>query len=158
MTEEKPEVDIDEIYLTGNQALKALHGISRVTLRTWAEEGMPQLKRGKYPLFACLDWAWKNKWESDDASMAEAKKREMTARASLRELELLVKEGKLIPKDEVLAEFTSRILIVKSGLLVLPRMIAALLVGKDERQVMDMLRKAVEELLERFSRKGGVLK
>ena len=150
------EPDIDEIYLGSGQTCK-LWDISRVTLGTWVTEGFPQLKRGKYPLFAGAEWVRKFKTETD-ASMAEAKKREMTARASLRELELLVKEGKLIARDEVLQAFVERIHATKTGLTAFSRKLAPLVANKPERECMEIMNREIDELLQRFSRKGGVLK
>lgn len=158
MKPDEVEIDSeDEIYLSTRQACK-LWGVTSQSLGNWTGEGFPKTKRGKFPLFACHEWVRKFKTGDSEASLAEERRRKTAAEAKLKELELLVKEGKLISKEEVLAEFTERIVQVKTGLLSLARLIAPMIVGKDIREIIQIVNKSVLELLDRFSRKGGILK
>lgn len=76
----------------------------------------------------------------------------------LTEIDLRIKLGELIDRSEVLGLFTYRIQIVKQGLLSFHRSLPPLLAGKDAREISDILRRKVLDLLDRFSEKTGILK
>lgn len=91
-------------------------------------------------------------------SQADARTKLIEVQRELKQFQLEREQGLWIPRDEVLGEFLRRIAIVKSGLLSLPRSLPGRLNGKDPRETGQVIRRAVITLLEKFSRKGGVLK
>lgn len=91
-------------------------------------------------------------------SQADARTKLIEVQRELKQFQLEREQGLWIPRDEVLGEFLRRIAIVKTGLLSLPRSLPGRLSGKDPRETGQVIRRAVITLLEKFSRKGGVLK
>lgn len=76
----------------------------------------------------------------------------------LKEIDLRIKLGELIERSEVLGLFTYRIQIVRQGLLSFHRSLPPLLVEKDAREISDILKERVFDLLDRFSQRTGILK
>jgi hypothetical protein len=76
----------------------------------------------------------------------------------LTEIDLKLRLGELIERSEVLSLFSYRIQIVKHGLLSFYRSLPPLLVGKDAREISDILKTKTWDLLERFSQKTGILR
>jgi hypothetical protein len=120
---------------------------------------MPSLGRKGIPFVEAFRWWGQNVIGGGESeSLTELRKEKMRIENELKRIELLLKKGELIPRHEVLQLFLSRIQIVKSGLLGLHRSLAVSLRGKDPREMSDIIKRAVIDLLNRFSRRSGVLK
>jgi hypothetical protein len=91
-----------------------------------------------------------------DLSLTEERKLKVKTDRQLKEIELMIKRGELIPRDQVLNEFLSRISAVKTGLLGQHKILPPLLIGLEPRDMADVIKKANFHLLDRFSRKGGI--
>lgn len=93
-----------------------------------------------------------------DTSLEEERKMKIAVDRKLKELEFAVRQGELITRESVLEEFLKRIAIVRTGLLMLSRSLPGRLKDKDPREMGVIIRKQVMALLDKYSRKGGVLK
>lgn len=82
-------------------------------------------------------------------TLADARMRHETARASVSELELRRLQGELVPLSEVRAEVAARYTVVRTRLLGVPARVkqrAPHLAAADVRLIDDFIREALEEL------------
>lgn len=77
-----------------------------------------------------------------------AKANEKTALAGLRSLELRLKESEILERSEVEADASRTAAFMRNALLSLPARYAALVCGKTQREVQEILENAVEEVLQ----------
>lgn len=123
---------------------------------------IPEPKSGKIDFHAAVKGllSYYRKLAEGDGSigLTEARQRKVSAEARLKELELMVQEGKLIPREGVLQEFLNRISMFKSALMVLHKLLPLRLKDKDPREMAIIIKKAENDIMTRYSRKGGVLK
>jgi len=131
-----------------------LFDVSISSIKKWKDEGYPT--RG--PLKEQIQWVRKNRPLSSDPTLTEARRQKIEVETELRRLELLIRQGELIRRSEVLEQFLWRIQQVKQGLMSLNRSLPPQWVGKDAREMNAIIKKACFELLERYSRRSGVLK
>jgi len=142
-------------------------GVTVRTVQLWVKKGMP--KSGKYyDLVQCELWRQKQQeqeastsGDGDGEEAGESKsywsKREIKARAELKEMELRQRQGELIEAKNVEKFFVARIIAVKQGLLTLSRSLPPLLYGKNEREMEAIISKKVRELLEGFARQQTIM-
>jgi phage terminase Nu1 subunit (DNA packaging protein) len=170
--EEKPK----RILPTLDQA--ALHyGKSTRTLRRWSHAGMPVLPGNRYDLDQIDLWLERKKGAipADGGESLAAEREEQPGasgpapaqpgqgkdhwdaknkewQAKQRELDYRKEQGELVERSKVEEVFVGRIMAVKQGLLAIPRALPPELVGKSEREMEEILRRAVTNLLEEYSR------
>ncbi len=139
---------------------KEIFGITPRRYRQLASDGIvPPVTKGEIDfLEAVKKMIQYYREQAATPSLIEARQENISLKNNLLELEYLVESKKLISKEEISAEFVFRIQMVKQGLLSLHRMLPGQLVGKDPREMSDIIRRAAIQLLERFSRKSGLLK
>jgi hypothetical protein len=130
-----------------------LFEISISSLHKWASEGYPL----KGSLKDQIRWVRENRPLASDKSLSEARREKIEVEIELRRLELLIKRGELIPRSEVSALFTDRLMIVRNGLLNLHRVVQAKLMGRDPHEVGSIIRQEAISVLERYSRRSGHL-
>jgi hypothetical protein len=123
--------------------LANLFSASVSTIKKWRGEGFPI----KAELPEIIDWVRRFR-PLAGSEITEARTRKINAEARLKELELMLKEGQLIPRDEILQLFLQRIAAVKSGLLSLHHTLGPAIVGKDPREVSIITKRAVINLLQ----------
>lgn len=78
--------------------------------------------------------------------------RERSATASLKETQLKIDRGQLIPKEAVEKDEAAKIAVVRRALLSLGKTVAPLVVGLDQRDVETVIHKKCREVLERLSK------
>ncbi len=138
-------------------------GISSRWYRQLVKEGLaPEVIRGQIDFVAAakalIDYYRKLSEGQGSLTLTDERKELVKVQRQLKELEFLVKKGKLIPRENVLQEFLNRIAVVKTGMLSLSRSLPGKLTNKDGREMGVVIKRQVIQLLEKFSRRGGVLK
>jgi hypothetical protein len=129
------------------------------TIRNKIVEGMPSLGRKGIPFVEAFRWWTENViGRGDTESLTELKKEKMTIENELKRIELLLKQGELIPRAEILQLFLDRISVVKSGLLGLHRSLVFKLDRQDPHAWSGIIKAEVYDLLNKFSRRSGPLK
>ena len=127
-----------------------------------AEEGLvPIVEKGEIDFLkatkAIIDYYRKLAEGQGSLSLTEERRLKVQVDRKLKELTYLVETKNLIPRDEILSMFLARIQMVKQGLLSFCRILPPMLVGKDAREMADILKMQTRQLLERYSQGGGVL-
>ena len=123
------------------------------SINKWAKEGYPV----KGTLKEQIRWVRENRPLASDRTLTEARRQKIEVETELRRLELLIKQGELIPRSEVSALFTDRIIIIRSGLINFHRVLQAKLMGRDPHEFGAIIKKEATGLLERYSRRSGPL-
>ena len=144
----------DGQIVTGQKAAAAYAGVSVRTIRNWKAQGMPVAENGGY-IKGFLDFYKKNEGHQP----TEEKKQAMSAdadykstRAKLLQMELDVKQGRLVPVDEIEAGRVARILTVKRALLGLGRKLAPQLVKlKNEGRIAAVINAECRDIIKSFS-------
>ena len=140
--------------VTGQKAAAEYAGVSVRTIRNWKADGMPVAAGGGY-IKGFLDFYRKN----EGRQPTEEKKQAMSAdadykstRAKLLAMELDIKQGKLVPADEIEAGRIARILTVKRALLGLGRKLAPQLVKlKNEGRIAAVINAECRNIIKSFS-------
>ncbi|MBN2178226.1 MAG: helix-turn-helix domain-containing protein [Deltaproteobacteria bacterium] len=144
---------VENVVLSTNDTCKLLN-ISRSTLSEWVSEGFPKHGRGKYPLLESVRWFKDNRVGSKtmDTTLIEERRLKLMAERKLKELELLLRQGELMFREDVKNEFVARIHVLKRDLLNIPKQMKP---GSEERMFVE---KRLRQLMENYSRPSGVLK
>jgi phage terminase Nu1 subunit (DNA packaging protein) len=135
-------------------------GVSSRALQLWGQAGCPKAGRGRWDLRAVFNWYIQNivqdRIESgaDDVAMKEAKLRYWNEKATFEEIRNKKELGELMPKAEIAVEWVARVIEVKNGLMGLAYRLPPLISGKADRDVRDIVKLNVRQLLENFSRGG----
>jgi hypothetical protein len=145
-----------------NTVAKPVFGITPRRYRQMAEEGLvPPVEKGEIDFLkatkAVIDYYRKLAEGQGSLSLTEERRLKVQVDRKLKELEYLVETKNLVPRDEILGMFVARIQMVKQGLLSHSRVLPPMLVGKDAREMSDVIKTQTRLLLERFSQGGGVL-
>jgi len=125
--------------------LANLFSVSVSTIKKWGQEGFPI----KGELREQIAWVRLNRPLVTNAITA-ARTRKIEVEAKLKELELLIKEGQLLPRSEVVDHLRFVILETKHRFLQLNRTLPPRLVGLEPRQQGDFIKKEVIRILTRF--------
>ena len=142
---------------------KPVFGITSRRYRQMAnDEIVPAVVKGKIDFVAAskalIDYYRKLAEGSGSLSLTEERRLKVQVDRKLKEVEYLVETKELIRREEVLGEFLWRINAVTQGLMSLHRHLSPQLVGKDAREISDIIKKYTYQLRERFSRKSGILR
>lgn len=143
-----------ESIVKGQAAAAAYAGVSVRTIRNWKKEGMPVAEGGGY-IKGMLDFYKKN----EGSRPTEAKTKGQTAdaeykdaKAQLMQMELLLRQGKLVPIEEIEAGRVNRIITVKRALLGLGRKLAPQLAKvKTEKKIAAIINTEARDMIESFS-------
>ena len=128
--------------------------ISVSGLYKWQSEGFPL----QGSLRDQVHWIRLNRPLVSDESLSQARLEKVRVETELKRLQFMVEKGRLIARDTVLKEFADRILIIKSGLVNFHRVIQSRMMGRDIGELGEVVKIEALSLLEKYSRKGGLLK
>lgn len=146
------------IVTTQDQVARVFEVTSR-TVSRWVTDGMPVRPDGKFSITEIQTWRLlkaKNGANGNQKSFGCGEKEKHEAifrkyKAKLAEIDYKAAIGDLISKVEVEREMVSKILVVKSALLGIPRRLAPQLVGLEARQIEVILKERMEEIVENFN-------
>ncbi len=161
--EEEIKTNIISFKVKSEEVAQPYFGISWRRYRQMAKEGIvPEPDKGIIDFVPAakglIDYYRKLAEGSGSLSLTDERTELVKIQRQLKTLELEIKQGELIPRALVLDEFLSRIHAVRSGLMSLPRSLPQMFVGLEAREIGEILKKEIHGLLEKFSRKGGILK
>jgi hypothetical protein len=130
-----------------------LFDISLSGLHKWADEGYPL----KGSLKEQIHWVRENRPLGSDKTLTEVRREKIQIEIELRRVELLIRKGELVRRADVARLFSDRVSIVRSGLINFHRVIEAKLIGRDLHEVGPIIKEEAMGLLEKYSRKSGLL-
>jgi hypothetical protein len=127
-----------------------------------AEIYIPEPQKGLIPFVVAvrglISYYRKLSESHGSLSLTDERRELVRVQRQLKEIELLVKKGELIPKDIVSSLFLERIAFVKPDLVALDKRLNAQLEGKNFRERAPILKKYGRGLLEKYSARRGILK
>ena len=149
--------NLEGLKVTGKE-FAGLIGVSVRSVRNWQTEGCPGDRKG-IPLQEGFRW-WRTNKSGIDAeqTIIDLKREKLMLENEKRRLELLIQKGEYIARSEILQLFLARISIIKQGLMGFHRALSPMLAGKDAREISNIIKRQVLDLLNRFSRRSGMLK
>jgi DNA-binding XRE family transcriptional regulator len=127
--------------------LAKLAGVSVKTIRDWSKEGVDVYN--VQALMARASKIQERKNESED--LADVKLRKLKAEADLKEHELEVERGKVVPKEQVLSEGMRMGMTVKAIFLKLSTDLTPILAGRPAGEVKKALDRYAREKLTELS-------
>ncbi len=110
------------------------------------KEGLPQVDRNRYDLGQCYFWYVRY------LQKALQRRENVDAQASMEELSLYEKRGKMIPIEAYEKLLIGWVITIRQRLLALPSRLASMLVGLDRRAIHDAIDREVREVLLILSR------
>ncbi len=145
-------------WLKLSRICEPIFGITPRSYRELAKEGhVPYPIDGKIDFLAAtkalFEYLRKQAGGGILLSLQEERRLKVQVERKLKELTYLVETKELIPRGDFLNESLSRILAVKSGLIMLHRSLPTALIGKDVHQVSEIIKSRVFHLLEKFNRR-----
>jgi hypothetical protein len=120
---------------------------SESSLKKWTQEGFPI----KGDLRGQIKWVRENR-PLVSRGITDARTRKITAEARLKELDLMIREGELLPRGEIAQHNAQIIQQTKQRLLLLRRTLPPKLVGLEIRQMPDVIKREIRQILENFYR------
>lgn len=142
--------------------LAELFDVHRSTISQWIKAGLPIFERGttgrahKFKVADVIHWRNKRAVEaatgnSDLMTADEAKRRKLTAEAGLQEIELGIKQGKLVYIDEIYQDKCNENAELRTNMLNIPNRIAMQCVGEDESTIHKIMTAEISIALECLS-------
>jgi hypothetical protein len=128
--------------------LADLFSASVSTLKKWSAEGFPL----KGTLKAQIQWVRENR-PIVGSPITDARTRKISAEARLKELELMLKQGDLLPKKQMSDYIGMAMLDAKNSFLRLDRTLPPKLIGKDPRELADIVKSDVRKIIKAFHQK-----
>ncbi len=146
-----------------NQVCQPIFGITPRWYRELAKEGyVPFPIDGKIDFLpavkSLLEYYRKQAEGGASMSLQEERKLKIGSERKLKDLEYLLKTQQLMPTSEFLNYSLQRINVMKSALMTFKRSLPPMLVGKDVRQMSEIIGKQVIHLLERISKQRKYFK
>lgn len=160
----------DDAGLTLTQReVAALCNLSTRQVRNLEEQGLPFRSEQGRKVYGpdAVVWYWEQKLaevegERDETPIEAARRREVEARAALKEMEVGERSRELMPRDEALDRLEEALLLVDTTLRGQPRKLAAdwaRRLGVKEAQALEMVEAMIEDvrgsLLEAGEALGG---
>ena len=145
--------------LTTQKDVAAVFGVNLRSVRNWTQDGMPGTT-GNYDLREIIKW-WAQSADrvrhmrgkgipiAGDGVDWDDRYREMRAR--LAELDLKLKTGELLPREDVEAGQVKKIQAVKSAFLFLPQKLAPRLFGQEIPDIEREVREEIEDIIRGFA-------
>ena len=159
------EEEAPRVVKTQAEVAKAL-GVSIQAVGQWRMGGMPG-ERGCYDLAEIAEWRGRNrKRPAKETSGGVAPEtpiapklqyweaRFRQARAELNELQLAIKRGEYLPREEIESVYAARMLTIRQGKLSQGRRLAPRLVGKTRAEVLKELDADNRDLRLQFAAEG----
>ena len=147
------EIAADQVLATQKQAAEYA-GVSTRTVRRWKNEDMPLTKEGKY-IKAMLDHYKRNEGkettpEKKRTAVAVADIKETNAK--LRQMELEIKQGELVRREDLDKKDARKVLAVKRALLGLGRKVADRLSRlRDPHKIQAVIDTETKEIIAGFA-------
>ena len=134
-----------------------LFEVSVRTIQKWGELGLPQAKRNQWDLKVVFDW-WDENINSSrvdqDETMVEAKRLYWREKAEGEKLRNQKTREELVPWSQVETEWAGRVSLVTSGLEAFGDRLPPILLGKDRKQMRDIIKAEVKYLRNSYARNG----
>jgi len=151
-TQTKTDKNLGRIFTTQKKAAEYL-GVSVRTIRNYVKRGMPLVDGKKYSS------VFLDQMKVNDGSLAdeikdrknEAEAENKTLKNKLLTIDLEIRQGKLIPIDEVEAGRVARIQEIKTVLMGLPRKLPALMKDKNTREQTAIIKREIEHCINVFA-------
>ena len=146
--------------VNGDRLSEALNVTVR-RVQQLVKEGLPQVDRNRYDLGQCYFWyvrylqkalQRRENVEAPPTKFQTIRERLMDAQASMEELSLYEKRGKMIPIEAYEKLLIGWVITIRQRLLALPSRVASMLVGLDRRAIHDAIDREVREVLLILSR------
>jgi len=129
--------------------------VSARTIRRWCKNGMPRTSDGCY-IKSMLDMFRKNEGNQPSVHKDRRQKGEADikeTRAQLLEIELRIKKGELVEKEEVEKKNVRKIIVLKRKLLTLGRRIAVTLPTKYRKKIQNAITDQIRDMIDEFAEK-----
>jgi hypothetical protein len=131
-----------------HKELADLFSASVSTIKKWSAEGFPI----KGTLREQITWVRTNR-PLVGSPITDARTRKINAEARLKELELMLKEGQLLPRNEISEYIKFVIQDTKSSFLRLDRTLPPKLIGRDPRELSGIVKSEVRQIVKTFHQK-----
>ena len=126
--------------------------VSQRTVRNWVDSGLPGGKGG-IPLLEGHDWWMQNiSGDAEGETLMDIKKQKLQIETELRKIELLIRQGELLPKKEIISHNVAAILDTKFKFLRLHRTLQTRLAKAEPREMGDIIKKEIRQILTNFER------
>ena len=163
----QPKISIEDLRekeLSAREAAILLGVSDRTFYRLVEADFIPRYKEGVYLLKDVI--AGYGKSSSGNKGLKEAKTRQLSADAELKEIEILEQKGELVPISVVMKIYAENISNVRSHLLALPTKLSPELEGKDriaiqaklKHEIYDMLKELADYDRDRVEREAALLR
>lgn len=136
-------------------------GVSRMALSDWARKGCPKAGRGWWDIKAVMEWLGRSPGSEGQGEISlEARKLAADAeyresKAAREKIALAALTETLIHKEEVAAEWSRRVLELRSSLLALSRKLAGHFPDPAVRSVVEgVISDEIYDYLEQYTRTG----
>lgn len=134
--------------------IAAVLGLTTRRVRVLVQLGMPQVKRGRYDLAACVQWYvdYRVKAASHASRMDNARLRKLKAEAKKKEIEIRIMEEKLIPVDEVVKTWSNITAAMRAKLLAIPTKAAPMILSiTTQAEAQELLKSYIYEALDELT-------
>ena len=148
----QPKISIEDLRekeLSAREAAILLGVSDRTFYRLVEADFIPRYKEGVYLLKDVI--AGYGKSSSGNKGLKEAKTRQLSADAELKEIEILEQKGELVPISVVMKIYAENISNVRSHLLALPTKLSPELEGKDRIAIQAKLKHEIYEMLKELA-------
>ena len=148
----QPKISIEDLRekeLSAREAAILLGVSDRTFYRLVEADFIPRYKEGVYLLKDVI--AGYGKSSSGNKGLKEAKTRQLSADAELKEIEILEQKGELVPISIVMKIYAENISNVRSHLLALPTKLSPELEGKDRIAIQAKLKHEIYEMLKELA-------
>jgi hypothetical protein len=121
---------------------------SESSLKKWVQEGFPI----KGDLRGQIKWVRENR-PLVSCGITDARTRKITAEARLKELELMLKEGALLPRQPISDYIGFCMVECRDNFLRLARSLPSKLAGRDPREMPSILKAEIRLIIKTFHQK-----
>jgi hypothetical protein len=130
-------------------------GVSVRSISVWsAQKGCPKLKHGHYDLLAVFTW-WNDNINGGDSEATENVKLEYWRwKTENEKMKAQQTSGELLKQEEVFQFWANRLRGVWSALYVLENRLPAVLVGKSQSQMQEVIKAEVRRINEGYCKEG----
>ena len=133
-------------------------GVSNRTVQNWHNAGCPRIRRGVFDLKAVHEWWFANIAEPSTKNdvggqLYTARCEYWIAKAKRMELDAKKAEGQMLPKNEVITQWTARVIELTSGLEGLVDRLPPLLAGLSPKRMQPVIKREIRHLRETYARR-----
>ncbi len=133
----------------------SLFGVSPQAVNSWVrDKACPKLGHGLFDCKAVLEWWLDNIHGGSTPETEDAKERYWLAKAEHEEIKVATLKGGLMPKSEIIPEWSARMAEVTTGLQALARRLPPMLDGKSKTEQQIIVEDQVWKLRDNYCRSG----